>query len=78
MENGIFIDANKEVTRETESKDLHYVQISGIFRMKGLPMHYPGGAGEGGITDIRQCFPQPELTDSRPRKLKESQKQNPH
>lgn len=49
MENGIFIDANKEVTRDIESKDLHYVQITGVFKQKGLPLHFPGGAGDAGI-----------------------------
>jgi hypothetical protein len=78
VENGIFIDANREITSEIESKDLHYVQISGVFKMKGLPMHFPGGAGDAGITDVRQCFPIPELTDTRPRRLKDSQRQNPH
>jgi hypothetical protein len=78
VQNGIFIQANKEVTSDIESKDLHYVQIAGVFKLKGLPMHYPGGAGEAGITDIRQCLPLPELTNPRPRKLKDSQKQNPH
>src|SRR5437899_3349113 len=55
--NGIFIDANKEVTKNLESKDLHYVVLLGIFKQKGLPLHFPGGAGDAGITDIRQCFP---------------------
>ncbi len=70
MGNGIFIDANKEVTSDIETKDLHYVGLVGVFRQKGLPMHYPGGAGDAGITDIRQCLPIPELTEARPRRLK--------
>jgi len=68
--NGIYIDANKEVTRDIESKDGHYVQIAGIFKLRGLPAHYPGGAGEAGISDIRQCWPVPEFTDTHPRQLK--------
>ncbi len=71
--NGIFIDANKEVTKNLESKDLHYVVLIGIFKQKGLPLHFPGGAGDAGITDIRQCFPLVEFTDTRPRKLKDKQ-----
>jgi hypothetical protein len=77
MGNGIFIDTNKEVTRDIEAKDLHYVGLVGVFKKKGLPMHYPGGAGDAGITDIRQCLPIPELTERRPRQLKESQQEKP-
>lgn len=70
MENGIFIDANKEVTRDIESKDLHYVQITGI-QAKGLATAFSRGAGDAGITDVRLCFPLPELTETRPRRLKD-------
>ena len=35
MGNGIFIDANKEVTKDIESKDLHYVGLVGVFKVKG-------------------------------------------
>jgi hypothetical protein len=77
MGNGIFIEVNKEVDRDIEQKDLHYVGLVGVFKQKGLPLHFPGGAGDAGITDIRQCLALPELTDTRPRKLKETQPQNP-
>jgi hypothetical protein len=70
MNNGIFVDAIKEVQKGIEQKDLHYVVITGVFKLKGLPLHYPGGAGDAGITDIRQCLPIPELTSTRPRRLK--------
>jgi hypothetical protein len=34
MGNGIFIDTNKEVTRDIEAKDLHYVGLVGVFKKK--------------------------------------------
>ena len=67
MDNGIFIDANKEVTRDVESKDLHYVLIAGIFKQKGLSMHFPGGGGDAGITEIRRCIPWLEPAETHPR-----------
>ena len=78
LDNGIFIDANKEVTRDLEAKDLHYVQVVGVFKQKGLPMHFPGGAGDAGITDIRLCLPWIEVTEKRPRELKDSHPARPH
>jgi hypothetical protein len=76
MINGIFVDHSEEIHKDIEQKDLHYVLITGIFKLRGLPMHYPGGAGDAGITDIRQCIPIPELTDTRPRQLKQPPSNN--
>jgi hypothetical protein len=69
-DNGVFIVVNKEVNTNIEKVDLHYVSLVGVFKLKGLPPHYPGGTGEGGITDIRQCIPWLELTETRPRRLR--------
>lgn len=64
--NGVFVDANKEISRNMEEVDLHYVSLVGVFKLKGLPAHYPGGTGEGGITDIRQCIPWLTPAERRP------------
>jgi hypothetical protein len=73
MDNGVWVDVNKEINRNIEKLDLHYVTLVGVFKEKGLPLHFPGGTGDGGITDIRRCTPLLEFTETRPRRLKENQ-----
>ncbi len=75
--NGVWVDANKETARNVKQIDMHYVVLVGVFKQKGLPLHFPGGAGDAGITDIRLCHPWLEPTDKRPRQLKESQPEKP-
>jgi hypothetical protein len=55
--NGVWIDENKQMQRDIEQIDLHYVTIVGVFKQKGLPRHMAVGGGDSGISDIRQCLP---------------------
>jgi hypothetical protein len=73
-ENGVFIDVNKEMERNIEKIDIHYVILAGVFRQKGAPVSV-GSNSE--ITDIRRCTPLLELTDKRPRHPKEGQPEKP-
>lgn len=75
--NGIWIDVNKDILRNVESIDLHYVLLVGVFKQHGLPSHYPGGTGDGGITDIRQCTPWLTPSERRSREPKDRRRQNP-
>jgi hypothetical protein len=73
-ENGVFIDVNKEVSRNMEKVDRHYVSLVGVFKQKGAGVSV-GSNSE--ITDIRLCLPLLQLTDTRPRRLKDSQPEKP-
>jgi hypothetical protein len=63
-DNGVAVDLKKEMIRDIEKLDAHYVLVVGVFQEKGLD-------GHGSITDVRECIPWPELTERRPRKPKE-------
>ena len=68
--NGVWLDENKQMQKDIEQIDLHYVTLVGVFKQKGLPPHMAVGAGESGITDIRQCLPWLTPAERRPRKPK--------
>jgi len=72
--NGVWVDVNKDMLRNVEDIDLHYVVLVGIFKLHGLPTHYPGGTGGGGITDVRQCTAWLTASERRPREPKQEQK----
>lgn len=68
--NGVWIDENKQMQRDIEQVDLHYVTIVGVFKQKGLPRHMAVGGGDSGISDIRQCLPWLTPMERRARKPK--------
>jgi hypothetical protein len=68
-DNGVWVDVNRQMLRDIEQIDIHYVIVVGAFKQKGEQIHF-FGAGDGGITDIRQCTPWLEPSERRPRKQK--------